>query len=89
MVAIATGGVLVKTNPAPDEDPLADINHAIHIERDLECGDCHTGIESHPAAGVPSIKICAECHDDPEDTIGDTPNSDGSPLDSKPQGRYS
>ena len=65
-LAVATAGGLVVTGRSAVDEAVADMNHAVHIARDLECVDCHTGVETHAAAGVPAIAICAECHDDPE-----------------------
>jgi len=74
LLAVAAASGFVAGGEDAVDDPLADINHAIHIERDLECVDCHTGVEEHAPAGVPGIKICEDCHDDPEDAIGRTAN---------------
>lgn len=63
LLAVLAAGVLVAaTKPGPDE-LLGDINHALHLENDLTCVDCHTGVESHSSAGVPSITICVDCHE--------------------------
>jgi hypothetical protein len=72
LAVLAASGFVAGSENA--DDLVADINHAIHIERDLECIDCHTGVEEHAVAGVPGIEICGECHDDPEDAIGRTAN---------------
>ena len=73
-VAAAVARGLVAIGPPTEDLPVADFNHAIHIARDLECLDCHTGVETRAAAGVPSITICAECHDDPEDSMAKSAN---------------
>ncbi|MHC4547608.1 MAG: cytochrome c3 family protein [Planctomycetota bacterium] len=70
----AAAGLLLTGASKPSDTPVADINHAVHIARDLECVDCHVGVETHAVAGVPSIAICAECHEDAEDAIGGTEN---------------
>jgi hypothetical protein len=74
LVASATGGAFVAAGRPAPESTVADINHSIHVERDLQCVDCHQGVESRARAGVPGIAVCAECHDDPEDAIGRTEN---------------
>lgn len=74
VLATAVAAGLVAVGPSAEDLPVADFNHAIHIARDLECVDCHTGVETRAAAGVPSITICAECHDDPEDSMIKTAN---------------
>ncbi|MFQ5843510.1 MAG: cytochrome c3 family protein [Planctomycetota bacterium] len=73
-VAAAAAAARGAVPRGPEGEPVADNNHALHMERDLECADCHTGVETHAAAGVPSVAICGECHDDPEDSIGRTQN---------------
>jgi len=75
VVAVAGGvGALFSGARPAEGEPLADINHAIHLDRDLECVDCHVGVQTHAAAGVPGILICVECHEDEEDTMAETPN---------------
>jgi hypothetical protein len=71
-VATATGLVLATRRPAAE--PLADFDHALHAENDLACVDCHVGVETAAAAGVPSVTFCAECHEDPEDGMTRTEN---------------
>ncbi len=36
--------------------------HATHVGAGLECVDCHTGVESRAAAGLPSVRKCMLCH---------------------------
>jgi hypothetical protein len=74
LLAVGAAGSWISATGDRDAYRVADINHAIHIARDLECVDCHVGVETHAAAGVPGIAICAECHDDPEDSIRRTEN---------------
>lgn len=62
MAVFAAGALVAATEPPPPL-PVADINHALHIEREVACVDCHTGVESHAEAGVPSITICLDCHE--------------------------
>jgi len=70
-VSILLGGALVAATRQPPGDPVADMNHAVHIERDLTCPDCHTGVEKEARAGVPSILICVDCHEgDAADNLG-------------------
>ncbi|MHC5009372.1 MAG: cytochrome c3 family protein [Planctomycetota bacterium] len=74
VVALLAAGGLVRGVPRAEGEPVADFDHARHVEKGLECWDCHLG--AHPEAdsaraeaGRPSISLCAEeCHldDDPE-----------------------
>jgi len=47
--------------PAPVQ-PFA-FSHEIHVtENQVECKDCHTGVDKGPVAGIPSVRTCMECH---------------------------
>lgn len=40
-------------------------NHKIHIEEaGLTCTDCHQYVEETPVAGLPTIEVCLECHEE-------------------------
>lgn len=39
-----------------------DFPHDKHVAAALECIDCHTGVESRAAAGIPSVRKCMLCH---------------------------
>jgi hypothetical protein len=43
------------------EQPL-EFPHMTHVAAGLECLDCHTGVESRAAAGIPSVRKCMLCH---------------------------
>ena len=53
----------------PVKQPLA-YSHKIHTEI-LKCEECHTGVLTSAAAGLPDIKICMGCHS--EDPISKSP----------------
>jgi hypothetical protein len=40
-------------------------SHALHAENDVECTDCHEGIEASSvlASHIPAEEVCLECHD--------------------------
>src|SRR3990172_2009452 len=51
--------------------PIA-YNHKIHVEEaELSCVDCHSTVETMPAATIPNIEICQDCHSD--EPISDSP----------------
>jgi hypothetical protein len=51
--------------------PIA-YNHKIHVEEaELSCVDCHSTVEIMPAATIPNIEICQDCHSD--EPISDSP----------------
>ena len=43
------------------EQPL-EFPHNTHVAAGLQCLDCHTGVESRAAAGIPSVRQCMLCH---------------------------
>jgi hypothetical protein len=46
----------------PDPKQPFDFSHQIHLSKGVLCTDCHTGVESGPVAGLPSINTCMICH---------------------------
>ncbi len=47
--------------PANVEQPF-DFSHQIHLSKGAVCTDCHTGVETGPRAGLPSVSTCMICH---------------------------
>jgi formamidopyrimidine-DNA glycosylase len=41
--------------------PIA-FTHKVHLEKNLTCEVCHTGVTQGPQAGIPSAKFCMACH---------------------------
>ena len=78
-MATAAAAGMVAAVPAPQSEPVADMNHALHvIEREIECSECHQGVESQARAGVPSIAVCKDCHE--EDTVEDMGGTDNARM---------
>ena len=59
-------------------------NHALHLDSEKvdgvegetkaeKCLFCHTFRDDGTFAGIPRLEKCAECHDDPESPLGETP----------------
>ena len=74
----AAGSAVVLRKPSAPAAPVvtADFNHARHIEFGVECAECHVGAEEQARAGVVSITICTECHEeDSIEDLGATPNA--------------
>jgi hypothetical protein len=46
--------------PTPVQ-PIA-FTHKVHLEKNLTCPVCHTGVTQGPQAGIPSAKFCMACH---------------------------
>ena len=47
--------------------------HAIHMEYDMECIDCHKGAKEEDRATLPKADVCFECHDEEPDLVWDSP----------------
>jgi hypothetical protein len=39
-------------------------DHALHASFDLECVDCHEGVEEYAIARIPRLSLCMECHEE-------------------------
>ena len=51
----------IGARPTEVEQPF-DFSHQIHLSKGAQCTDCHTGVETGPRAGLPSINTCMICH---------------------------
>ena len=49
------------SRPDNVEQPF-DFSHQIHLSKGAVCTDCHTGVETGPQAGMPSVNTCMICH---------------------------
>ncbi len=54
-------GLYLNQRAARVSQPL-DFPHSKHLALGVRCEACHTGVRDTPHAGIPSIKICANCH---------------------------
>ena len=55
--------------------PLS-FSHASHgpeSDAGMECEECHFFYEDGTFSGIPGIKKCMECHEDPESPLGESP----------------
>ena len=46
-------------------------DHASHLDKGLECIDCHEGAEDEDEAGMPEWDFCLECHEDLDEERGE------------------
>ncbi len=64
------------------EQPI-DFNHALHMDPETvegiegsaendRCLYCHSFREDGSFSGIPAIKTCMQCHDDPDNSLGET-----------------
>ncbi len=70
LALVAGCGGLV--DPQPTEVPTsprrpAVFNHESHLDKGLECLDCHETYEDEDAPGMPDPEFCMECHEDMEE----------------------
>ncbi|MFV1958863.1 MAG: cytochrome c3 family protein [Planctomycetota bacterium] len=49
------------------------LTHANHVERGLECTDCHETNEQTGEPSYPDLETCWDCHEDIEDEAGTPP----------------
>ena len=49
------------------------VSHGPESDAGLECEECHSFYEDGTFSGIPGIKNCMECHDDPESPLGESP----------------
>lgn len=61
LIARLTALAAAAAVPSLTEQPI-EFPHMTHVAAGLECLDCHTGVESHAAAGIPSVRKCMLCH---------------------------
>lgn len=47
-----------RVNPV---QPFA-FTHKKHVENQIVCDACHTGVSQGPRAGIPNINVCMRCH---------------------------
>lgn len=57
--------------PQPAQ-PIA-FNHRAHLENQIACTTCHSGVQRGPVAGLPSVTVCKFCHGPPREVAGDRP----------------
>jgi len=67
LLAVASGKLFAWTGefPAPGDAPIP-FSHAVHMENELACIDCHEGARDEDRAAMPTAETCFDCHDDPE-----------------------
>jgi hypothetical protein len=56
-----TDPVFIGSRPTEVAQPFP-FSHQIHLSKGALCTDCHTGVETGPRAGLPSINTCMICH---------------------------
>lgn len=64
--AVAAGGVGAFVRRVPEArvvQPIA-FNHALHVDGGISCARCHPGAREGIRAGLPSMAVCLECHEE-------------------------
>lgn len=61
LLLVAAGLGILTPVTAQREQPVA-YSHKLHLEKGLECIDCHSGADAGAAATIPSVNKCMLCH---------------------------
>ncbi len=61
------GGVASPHAAAPEFPDGPAFDHAKHLEKGVECLDCHEGADEAAKAPMPTLEICMECHEELEE----------------------
>lgn len=62
VVFVVLIGYFWQENRKTPDQPI-NFSHQIHVSRvGLPCTHCHTTVEKSPAAGIPSVQTCMNCH---------------------------
>lgn len=49
-------------NRRPTPEQPFDFPHVTHVERNIRCDFCHSGVNEGPVAGIPGVGSCMICH---------------------------
>ncbi len=82
--ALVIGWIIFPIVLYSEETPPVNFSHAIHTDPDIVseidagaeievCLFCHSFRNDGTFTGIPGIKTCARCHDDPDSPLGEDP----------------
>ena len=60
-LATVFGFLLTPFEEETPEQPIA-YSHKVHVDQGLDCSTCHTTVETHDRAQLPSVSQCMLCH---------------------------
>lgn len=63
-LVVAGAGCKGKGEGTPAKPSPPGFDHAVHAAAEIECATCHTGATADEQAGLPTVEVCAECHED-------------------------
>lgn len=72
VAAAATAAAVSRGSESQVRQPMA-FNHKRHIEAKMDCLACHEQAGDYPAATLPLLAKCLECHDKPKGKSPDEP----------------
>lgn len=49
-------------NRRPEPVQPVAYTHKVHLANNMQCTDCHTGVDEGPDARIPSVTLCMTCH---------------------------
>jgi hypothetical protein len=64
LAAAACGVHTADSESGPQFPPGPSFDHASHLDKGIECIDCHEDFEDEAEAGMPEWDFCMECHED-------------------------
>jgi len=69
ILSVLVGATSLIGGDSSNDQPIQ-FNHQFHIyDQELECFDCHVQVENDRRASIPTIDICADCHEDMDTDI--------------------
>lgn len=55
------------THETKTEQPISNFSHKVHVgQANLACSQCHTYFDQSRRPGIPTVKMCVDCHKDGE-----------------------
>ena len=74
--ALIVGWIIFPLALYSEKSQPLNFSHASHgpeSDAGLECQECHFFYEDGTFSGIPGLKKCMECHEDPESPLGEDP----------------
>jgi c(7)-type cytochrome triheme protein len=68
-----TVGFRASDNPENSSGQPINFNHQKHVQSNVQCKKCHLYASEYAKAGLPSVSVCIQCH---EDVIYVTPDKE-------------
>ena len=59
--ALAAAKEYFDVYPTHVRQPIA-FTHKVHLQKGMQCTDCHKGVAEGPDATIPNVQLCMTCH---------------------------